>query len=59
VHYTFDDWETFAEVEAADTTLGVWIAEIPSNKLPPGSQFSWTAHYMTGWEGKNFTLTVD
>jgi len=59
VHYTFDDWETFAEVEAADTTLGVWIAEIPSNKLPSGSQFSWTAHYMTGWEGKNFTLTVD
>jgi glucoamylase len=59
VHYTFDDWETFAEVEAADTTLGVWIAEIPCNKLPSGSQFSWTAHYMTGWEGKNFTLTVD
>jgi glucoamylase len=59
VHYTFDDWETFAEVEAADTTLGVWIAEIPSNKLPSGAQFSWTAHYMTGWEGKNFTLTVD
>ena len=59
VHYTFDDWETFAEVEAADTTLGVWIAEIPSNKLPSGAQFSWTAHYVTGWEGKNFTLTVD
>jgi glucoamylase len=59
VHYTFDNWETFAEVEAADTTLGVWIAEIPCNKLSPGSQFSWTAHYMTGWEGKNFTLTVD
>jgi hypothetical protein len=37
----------------------VWIAEIPSNKLPSGSQFAWTAHYMTGWEGKNFTLTVD
>jgi len=59
VHYTFDAWETFAEVEAADTTLGVWIAEIPCNKLAPGSQFSWTAHYMTGWEGKNFTLSVD
>ena len=58
-HYTFDNWETFAEVEATDTTLGVWIAEIPCNKLPPGTQFSWTAHYMTGWEGKNFTLTVN
>jgi hypothetical protein len=25
----------------------------------PGSTFSWTAHYGTGWEGKNYTMTVD
>lgn len=58
VHYTFDDWATFSEVEASDTTLGVWIADIPCQKLAPGSEFSWTAHYVTGWEGKNFDLTV-
>jgi glucoamylase len=59
VHYTFDEWKTFDEVEAIDTTLGVWVAEIPSSKLTPGSEFSWTAHYMTGWEGKNFSLTIE
>ena len=59
VHYTFDEWKTFGEVEANDTTLGVWVAEVPSNKLAAGSTFSWTAHYMTGWEGKNYTLTVE
>ena len=58
VHYSFDDWKTFGEVEAIDTTLGVWVAEVPSNKLAAGTSFSWTAHYMTGWEGKNYTLTV-
>src|SRR5260221_522622 len=58
IHYSFDDWKTFAEVEAIDTTLGVWVAEVPSNKLAAGTAFSWTAHYMTGWEGKNYTLTV-
>jgi glucoamylase len=58
IHYSFDDWKTFAEVEAIDTTLGVWVAEVPSNKLAAGSTFSWTAHYMTGWEGKNYTLTI-
>jgi glucoamylase len=58
VHYSFDDWKTFAEVEAIDTTLGVWVAEVPSNKLAAGTTFSWTAHYMTGWEGKNYALTV-
>ncbi len=58
VHYTFDEWKTFTEVEAKDTTLGVWIAEVPCNKLSPGTDFAWTAHYVSGWEGKNFTLTV-
>ncbi len=58
-HYTFDDWVTAAEAEAIDTTLGVWVADIPSHKLPPGATFSWTAHYATGWEGKNFTMTVE
>ena len=59
VHYTFDEWKTFAETDAVDTTLGVWIAEIPCNRLAKGTPFSWTAHYMTGWEGRNFDLTVE
>jgi glucoamylase len=59
VHYTFDEWASYREVDATDTTLGVWVAEVPCNKLPTGTEFSWTAHYMTGWEGKNFSLTVD
>src|SRR5439155_208874 len=25
VHYTFDQWESFTEIEAVDTTLGVWV----------------------------------
>ena len=47
------------EIDAIDTTLGVWVAEVPCNKLASGAEFSWTAHYMTGWEGRNFFLTVD
>jgi glucoamylase len=59
VHYSFDEWKTFSDVEAIDTTLGVWVAEIPSNKLAAGSEFQWTAHYMTGWEGKNYSISVE
>ena len=59
VHYTFDEWKTHTEVDAVDTTLGVWVAEVPCQKLPRGAAFSWTAHYMTGWEGRNFDLTID
>jgi glucoamylase len=59
LHYTFDSWDTHVEVDAFDTTLGVWVAEVPCQKLPRGAEFSWTAHYMTGWEGRNFDMTVD
>jgi hypothetical protein len=59
VHYTFDDWATHAEVDALDTTLGVWAAEIPCQKLSVGTEFAFTAHYMTGWEGRNFSLKVE
>lgn len=59
VHFTFDEWKTFAETEAVDTTLGVWVAEVPCDRLAKGTTFSWTAHYITGWEGKNFDLTVE
>jgi glucoamylase len=59
VHYTFDDWATSHDVEAGDTTLGVWVAEVPAQKLAKGAKFAWTAHYGTGWEGTNFEVTVD
>ena len=59
VHYTFDNWASHKEIDLVDTTLGVWVAEIPCHELEPGSEFAWTAHYMTGWEGKNFSLTVE
>jgi glucoamylase len=59
VHFTADDWATSTDVEAVDTTLGVWVADVPTHKLAPGSSFAWTARYGTGWEGQNFTVTVD
>src|SRR5438132_418136 len=59
VHYTFDGWQSHIELDASDTTLGVWIADVPCNRLAAGAEFSWTAHYMTGWEGRNFSLTVE
>jgi len=31
----------------------------PCNRLPSGAEFSWTAHYVTGWEGKNYSITVE
>src|SRR5207237_794756 len=37
VHYTFDNWASHKEIDLVDTTLGVWVAEIPCHELEPGS----------------------
>src|SRR5438270_1935846 len=58
IHFSFDDWASYADVDANDTTLGVWVADLPTNKVATGTTFQWTAHYGTGWEGKNYTVTV-
>ncbi len=58
VHFTVDNWATHGDVEAIDTTLGVWVAEVPSHNAVAGSTFQWTAHYSTGWEGQNYSVTV-
>ncbi|TME94851.1 MAG: glucan 1,4-alpha-glucosidase, partial [Chloroflexi bacterium] len=58
VHYSFDGWTTFGDVEAVDTTLGAWVADVPTHKLGPGATFAWTAHYGTGWEGINYSVTI-
>ena len=58
VHYSFDGWTTFEDVEAVDTTLGAWVADVPTHKLAPGATFAWTAHYGTGWEGINYSVTI-
>jgi glucoamylase len=58
VHFSFDDWATYADIEAVDTTLGVWVADLPTSRLAAGTTFQWTAHYGTGWEGKNYTVSV-
>ncbi len=57
IRWTFDDWQTWKEVEGTDTTLGVWVADLPTQSLAPGLSLTWTAHYVTGWEGRNFSLT--
>jgi glucoamylase len=58
IHFSFDDWTTYGDVDANDTTLGVWVADVPTNKVPAGTTFQWTAHYGTGWEGRNYSITT-
>lgn len=56
VRWSGDGWATFKEVPAKDTTLGFWVAELPTQIMRPGAVMEWTAHYDDGWEGRNHAL---
>ena len=56
VRWTPDGWASYREVAASDTTLGFWVADLPTQIMRPGAVMEWTAHYATGWEGRNYAL---
>jgi glucoamylase len=60
VHWSTDGWKTAQDIQARDTGLGLFSADLPTKDLPSGSQvvftFQWTSD--GHWEGSDFTVTV-
>ncbi len=56
VRWTPDGWANQAEVPTVDTTLGLWVAELPTQIMRPGAVVEWTIHYEGQWEGRNYEL---
>ena len=57
VRWSADDWATYKESATVDTTVGVHVADLPTQIMRPGAVMSWTIHYPDRWEGRNYTLT--
>jgi glucoamylase len=61
VHYSLDGWRTTLDLEARDTELGVWVADIPgSDGLEPGRAVDATFYWPDAghWEGRNVRVRV-
>ena len=61
VRYTLDGWLTWADIDARDTGVGVWVADVPgSDRLRPGAVVDFTAWWPEAgrWEGRNLRVTV-
>jgi glucoamylase len=61
VRYTLDGWLTWADIDARDTGVGVWVADVPgSDRLRPGAAVDFTAWWPEAgcWEGRNLRVTV-
>jgi glucoamylase len=61
VHWSFDGWKTVHDTDTRDTGLGMYAADLPSNKLPPGSQIVFTFFWpeVHRWEGTDFSVIVE
>lgn len=59
--YSVDGWQTWADLDARDTGLGVWVADVPASaELAPGSAVDFTFWWpeVGRWEGRDFRVTV-
>ena len=61
VHCSLDGWRTTMDVEARDTGLGVWVADVAgSEALVPGDAVDATFYWPGAdrWEGRNVRVAV-
>ena len=61
IRVSVDGWRTSTDIEARDTTLGVWVADIPDSAwLAPGAKVDFTFWWPTPgrWEGRDFLVEV-
>jgi glucoamylase len=60
VHWSANDWSTTADVNARDTTVGIWIADLPTADLPVGTVVRFTFRWPEArrWEGSDFAVEL-
>ncbi len=61
VHYSLDGWHSSLDLEARDTGLGVWVADIPgADRLPAGAVVKATFYWPRSdrWEGRDVAVVV-
>lgn len=61
VHWSADGWKTTLDTPLQDTNLGIYVADLPTEKLPTGATVEFTLYWKGSerWLGQNFTITVD
>jgi len=60
VHWSSDGWKSAQDANSRDP-LGVFIADLPTDQLPPGREVVFTFFWekQQRWEGVNYSVMVD
>jgi glucoamylase len=61
VHWSADGWRTVHDTPARDTTLGVYVADLPTESLRADDAVAMTFYWPEAnrWEGADFIIYVD
>jgi glucoamylase len=61
VHWSIDGWQTSHDTNTRDTGLGVYILDLPTTSLPPGSRALFTFYWPqeNRWEGTDYSVVVE
>ncbi len=61
IHWSSDGWQTTFDTHTRDTTLGVHVADLQTDKLPVSHQIVFTLRWDADnrWEGVDFKVTVE
>ena len=61
VHWSIDDWKTAQDLKTRDTGLGVYAADIPSERLASGAEVIFTFYWENKdhWEGRDYFVIVE
>ena len=61
IHWSSDAWTTPHDKQTRDSGLGVYCADLPTDKLPDGTRLVFTFNWVgvSRWEGRDFFVTLD
>jgi glucoamylase len=58
VHWSLDGWQAVNDNETAETSLGCWFLDLPTDQLPSGSDVVFTFRWAEGWQGRDFRVRI-
>jgi glucoamylase len=61
VHWSLDGWKTVQDTQTTDTDLGVYLADLPTDKLKSGESVVFTFHWQANgrWEGSDYPVEIE
>ncbi|MHB8173490.1 MAG: glucan 1,4-alpha-glucosidase [Nitrospirota bacterium] len=61
VHWSSDGWKTTQDTETRDTGMGVYVADLPTVKLPAGATVTFTFYWRRAgrWEGTDYQVELN